>query len=346
MLSSGTGGAGQICNLNHPKLFRMKAAIIYPQTGLPQYADMPEPIAQSTDQLLLTVRAAAIKHLDRSQAKGTHYSNSGPETQPARIIGGDAVGTLPDGTRVFAMGSTGTLAQRALIDPRRMVKLPAGLADDVAAALPNAIIGAGMALRFRAALQPGETVLINGATGVTGRVAVQLAKLYGAGRVIATGRNPESLQALRALGADEVISLQQADDELVAQLQALHAATPIDIIIDHLWGTSAELLLRALRGTGSFTHRVRFVSVGTMAGDDVRLSGATLRSVDLQLSGSGLGSWSREQVGLLFSEILPEALQWAADGRLHIETVTINLSDIERVWDLEIPGGKRLVALV
>ena len=226
------------------------------------------------------------------------------------------------------------------------MKLPAGLDDATAAALPNAIIGAAMALRFRARLQAGDTVLINGATGVTGRVAVQLAKRYGAGRVIATGRNPASLQALRGLGADEVISLQQTDEALVEQLRALHAATPIDVIIDYVWGHSAELLLLALRGTGTFTHRVRFVSVGTVAGDSVTLSGATLRSVDLQLSGSGLGSWSREQVGQLFTSILPEALQWAAEGRLLVETVTTPLSDIGRVWDLDVPAGKRLVVLV
>lgn len=324
----------------------MKAAVIYHPGELPQYADVPEPLAPAADHLLLTVRAAAIKHLDRSQAKGTHYSTTGEASQPARIIGGDAVGTLPDGTRVFALGTSGTLAERALIDPRRMVKLPAGLDDATAAALPNAVIGAGMALRFRAILQPGETVLINGATGVTGRVAVQLAKLYGAGRVIATGRNASSLHALLALGADEVISLEQPADALLNQLRALHARSPLDVIVDYLWGPSAELLLRALRGTGSFTHRVRFVSVGTMAGDSVALSGATLRSVDLQLSGSGLGSWPREQVGQLFTDMLPEALQWAAEGRLHVETVTVSLAHIERLWGMEVPAGKRLVVLV
>lgn len=324
----------------------MKAAIMYQPGDLPQYADMPEPVVQNDGELLLHVTAAAVKHLDKSQASGTHYSTAEKPAQPARILGGDAVGTLADGTRVFAIGTSGTLAERALIDRRRLVKLPAGLDDAVAAALPNAVIGAGMALRFRAALQPGETVLINGATGFTGRVAVQLAKLYGAGRVIATGRNPASLQALEALGADEVISLQQTDETLVDQLRALHVATPIDVIIDYLWGHSAELLLRALRGTGSFTHRVHFVSVGTITGDSVALSGATLRSVDLQLSGSGLGSWSREQVGQLFTEVLPEALQWAAEGRLHVETVTVALPNIEHLWEMEVPAGQRLVVLV
>lgn len=326
----------------------MKAAILYSPGDLPQYADIAEPLVQDANELLLTVTAAALKNLDRSQAKGTHYStNSTAEAQPpARIIGGDAVGTLPDGTRVYAVGSSGTLAERARIDRHRLVKLPAGLDDATAAALPNAVIGAAMALRFRASLQPGDTVLINGATSVTGRVAVQLAKLYGAGRVIATGRNPKSLQALAGLGADDVISLQQPDEALVDQLRTRHAATPIDVIIDYVWGHSAELLLLALRGTGTFTHRVRFVSVGTVAGDSVLLSAATLRSVDLQLSGSGLGSWSREQVGHLFTSILPEALQWAAEGRLLMETVTVRLPDIGRVWDLDVPAGKRLVALI
>ncbi|MGI4834012.1 MAG: quinone oxidoreductase family protein [Janthinobacterium lividum] len=325
----------------------MKAAILYSPGDLPQYADVAEPLVQDADELLLTVTAAALKNLDRSQAKGTHYSTTTADAQPpARIIGGDAVGTLPDGTRVYALGSSGTLAERARIDRRRLVQLPAGLDDATAAALPNAVIGAAMALRFRAGLQPGDTVLINGATGVTGRVAVQLAKLYGARRVIATGRNPASLQALKSLGVDEVISLQQPDETLVDQLRTLHAATPLDVIIDYVWGHSAELLLRALRGTGTFTHRVRFVSVGTVAGDSVTLSGATLRSVDLQLSGSGLGSWSREQVGQLFTTILPEALQWAAEGRLLVETVTVRLHDIGHVWDLDVPAGKRLVVLV
>lgn len=324
----------------------MKAAIMYPQGDGPHYADVPEPIAQDINQLVISAKAAAVKHFDRGRAKGTHYSSPEAHAQPAQVIGGDAVGTLPDGTRVFALGIGGTLAEYALVDRRRMVVLPARLDDATAAALPNAIIGAGMALRFRAGLQAGETVLINGATGFTGRVAVQLARHYGARRIIATGRNPESLQALLALGADEVISIQQSDEAFVAQLQALHASSPIDVVIDHLWGHSAELLLQSFRGTGSFTHRVRFVSVGTMMGDIVPISGATLRSVDLQLSGSGLGSWSSEEVGRLFTEILPEALQLAADGRLRVETTTVRLSDIERVWEMDVPAGERLVVLV
>lgn len=324
----------------------MKAAVIYQRGEWPRYADFPAPLAQHAGEAVLRVKAAAIKHLDKSRASGTHYSSAAEPGRAAQIIGGDAAGELADGTRVFALGLGGTIAEQALIDRRRMVPLPAGLDYATAAALPNAVAGAAMALRFRAGLQPGDTVLINGATGVTGRVAVQLARHYGAGRVIATGRNPASLQALRALGADEVISLDQDDAAFTAQVRALHAATPLDVIIDYLWGPPAEWLLRALQGTGAFTHRVRFVSVGTVTGDVVRLSGALLRSVDLHLSGSGLGSWSRPELGQLFTEILPEALQLAAEGRLRIDTVTIALPDIERLWELPVPDGQRLVVVI
>ncbi|MES1161344.1 MAG: zinc-binding alcohol dehydrogenase family protein, partial [Bacteroidota bacterium] len=224
--------------------------------------------------------------------------------------------------------------------------LPAGLDDATAAALPNAVIGAAMALKFRAGIEPGDTVLINGATGFTGRVAVQIARFYGAGKVIATGRNPASLKELTALGADEVISLQQTDEQIASRLREIHRDTPFQVIIDYLWGHMAEMILTSLKGTGNFTPRTRFVSVGSVTGDLIQLSAANLRSVDLQLSGSGLGSWTKSQVRALFTDILPEMLQLAADGKLTVGTLSVPLRDIEKLWDLEVPDGKRLVVLV
>lgn len=326
----------------------MQAAFLYPGQPVPHLVDTPAPHPQQPDQLVLRVRAAAIKHLDKSQAQGTHYASHAAPTGPGRPIGGDAVGTLPDGRRVYALVERGggAVAEQTLVAASRVVPVPAALDDATAAALPNAVAGAGMALRFRAGIQAGDTVLINGATGFTGRVAVQLAKLYGAGRVVATGRNPASLRELLALGADEVLSLQQPDEELVARLRDLHAATPFDIVLDYLWGHSAELLLHALRGDGGFTHRVRFVSVGTMQGDELRLSGATLRSTDLHLTGSGLGSWSRPEVGQFFGELLPQAFAWAAAGRLRVGTVLLPLASISQLWEVAVPAGQRLVVAI
>jgi NADPH:quinone reductase-like Zn-dependent oxidoreductase len=241
------------------------------------------------------------------------------------------------------MGVSGMLAEKATIEKDKIVKLPAGVSDAAAAALANAIIGAAMGLRFKAGIQPGDVVLINGATGFTGRVAVQIAKHYGAKKVIATGRNERSLQDLLALGADEIISVKQEDESFLAQLKDTHKRSPIDVVIDYLWGYTAEIILAGLTGKGSFTNRTRFVSVGSVTGDLIQLSAATMRSVDLQLTGSGLGSWTKDQVHKLFSEILPEMFQLAAAGKLKAETIEVKLANIADLWDLEVPDGKRLV---
>jgi NADPH:quinone reductase-like Zn-dependent oxidoreductase len=330
----------------------MKAAVMYSPGEMPQYVDFPDPVVQNDGEVLVSVKAVALKHLDKSRAKGTHYSAKGTHYSTsgdqgnAKIVGGDGVCLLPDGTRVYALGVGGMAAEKAIVEKDRMVPVPAGLDDATAAALPNAVFGSAMALRFRAGIEPGDTVLINGATSFTGRVAIQIAKHYGAKRVIATGRNPKSLAALRALGADEVISVQQTDEQFLAQLRQLHAATPINVIIDYLWGHTAEMILAAVKGGGEFTARIRFVSVGSITGDLIQLSAANLRSVDLQLTGSGLGSWTRGQVKILLTEILPEMFQLAADGKLIVETVEVELRDIEQLWDADVTDGKRVVVKI
>jgi NADPH:quinone reductase-like Zn-dependent oxidoreductase len=323
----------------------MKAAVIYPNSELPAYVELPEPTPGNNDELLVTVKAAAVKHLDRSRASGKHYTQSAPSGE-GKIIGGDGVGVLRDGTRVYGVGVTGMLAEKAILARNRIVPLPEGIDDVTAAALPNAVIGAAMALRFKADIQPGDVVLINGATGFTGRVAVQLAKHYGAKRVIATGRNPQSLAELLSLGADETVSVTLDDEDFQARIAEIHAQTPIDVIIDYLWGQSAESILGCLKGNGSFTNKIRYVSVGSVTGDSIRLSAAVLRSVDLQLTGSGVGAWSRSQVAELFNVILPEAFRLAVEGRLKIATTTAALKDIAGLWNETIPDGQRVIVTI
>lgn len=323
----------------------MKAAVIYQKGDLPQYTELPEPVVKNENEILMRVRAAAIKHFDKARAAGKHYSAQNEQQKPT-IIGGDGVGLLADGTRVFAFGVSGMIAEKAIIEKDRMIKLPAGISDAAAAALPNAVAGSAMALRFRARMKPGDTVLINGATGFTGKIAVQVAKYYGAKRIIVTGRNEQTLQTLLALGADEIISVQQDDEQFISQLKKIHNNTPVDIIIDYLWGHTAELIFAALKGNGSFTHTVRFVSIGAVTGDKIQLSAETLRSVDLQLSGSGLGSWTKDEIKQLFAEILPEMFVLAADNKLKVETENVSLADIEKLWNMEQPDGKRLVVII
>jgi NADPH:quinone reductase-like Zn-dependent oxidoreductase len=324
----------------------MKAAVLFNGKDIPQYiTDHPEPELSGDNQVLIKIKAAAIKHLDRSRASGKHYSTGG-ERQQATVLGGDGVGTLEDGTRVYALGVTGMAAEKAVAEKSRIIPVPAGLDDVTAAALPNAVIGSAMALLFRAGMQGGETVLINGATGFTGKVAIQVARLYGAKHIIATGRDAVVLETLRQLGADEVVSFQDSGDKIIAQLKDIHQRTPVGIIVDYLWGQPAEWLLQAFKGDGSFSVPTQFVSVGSMAGDAIQLSSAILRSVDLRLSGSGLGSWSREEVQRLFKEIIPAMFDHAANRKLKADTVELKLEEIEKVWDTAVEKGKRLVVTI
>jgi NADPH:quinone reductase-like Zn-dependent oxidoreductase len=323
----------------------MKAAVIYKKGELPQYVDFAEPVIQNENEVLVAVKAVSIKHFDKGTASGTHYSSSASK-ENGHVIGGDGVCLLEDGTRVYGMGISGMMAEKATIDKSRIVILPEGISNATAAALPNAVIGAAMGLRFKADIQLGDVVLINGATGFTGRVAVQIAKHYGAKKVIVTGRNEQSLQDLLSLGADEIISVKQKDEDFISQLKETQNDAPVDVIIDYLWGHTAEMILSSLMGKGTFTNKVRFVSVGSMAGDLIQLSAANLRSVDLQLTGSGLGSWSKDQVRKLFTDILPEMFQLAADGKLRVETREVKLADIADLWDLDVLNGQRLVVTI
>ncbi|AEV96496.1 alcohol dehydrogenase [Niastella koreensis] len=323
----------------------MKAVVAYPNGTIAENPNFPEPVAQHRDEVLVTVKAVAVKHFDKSRAAGQHYSSE-DASEAGRIIGGDGVCLLPDGRRVYALGETGMMAEKAIIDRDRIVPIPDGVDDALAAALPNAVVGAAMGLKFKADIQKGDIVLINGATGFTGRVAVQIAKYLGAKRVIVTGRNQESLNDLLLLGADEIIPVTKDDESFKKQLSAIHAQTPIDIIIDYLWGHSAELLFACIKGKGHFNNKIRFVSVGSMAGDTIQLSSAILRSIDLQLTGSGLGAWTKSQVGEFFSDIMPEAFQLAAKGKLKADTITVPMSNLASLWEVEVPSGQRLVVTI
>lgn len=323
----------------------MKAAVVYKKGEMPKYAEIAEPIVQNENQILMSVKAVAITNLDKGKTSGAHYSSE-KVNQNGFVVGSDAIGLLDNGTRVYARGISGTMAEKAIIDKNLSVPLPDGISNAIAASMPNAVAGSAMALKFRAQIKPGETVLINGATGFTGQMAIQIAKHYGAKKIIVTGRNEKTLQSLLKLGADEVISLKQNDEDFIAQLKAIHLSTPIDIILDYLWGHPAELILSILKGNGSFTNKVRYVTIGGMAGDTIQLSSGILRSVDLQLSGSGLGSWAKEEVKLLFSEILPEMFLLAVQNKLKVNIEEVSLVDIETKWNAEVTDGKRFVVII
>src|SRR5690606_4936288 len=176
-------------------------------------------------------------------------------------------------------------------------------------------------------------------------LAVQIAKYYGANTIIATGRNLDNLEKAKAFGATKILSLNQTDEAIVQQLKKIHNETPIDLIIDYLWGNPMELIIQSIQGGGlnNFTKKVRIVTVGSMAGENINLGSGTLRSSAIEILGSGFGSLSQEDLQDYSQIILPEMFQLAADGRLKIELVVDSIKNIERLWEQKIDPGKRLV---
>lgn len=301
----------------------MKAAVVFDLTEGPVWADFAEPQAAAGDTLI-DVRAAAISHVVKARASGRHYSFDG---RLPFVVGIDGVGTAPDGQRVyfaFPRAPFGSMAQRAPVALQNCLPLPDGLDDVSAAAMANPGMSAWASLVKRAQFQAGETVLINGATGSAGQLAVQIARYLGAKKIIAAGRNA---QALNALAADECINLTADEQTLSAQFAAA-CAGQIDVVVDYLWGRSAELLLPALAKYTPGDRPVRYVQVGSLAGADITLNGAVLRAAPLQLMGSGIGSLTMPQLLAATGEML----QAAVPGQFTIAATPLPLRDIATAW--------------
>ncbi|MGO1751663.1 MAG: quinone oxidoreductase family protein, partial [Psychroflexus sp.] len=255
------------------------------------------------------------------------------------------VGILENGKRVYAQGITGMLAEKAIIHKNKYVEIPDHLDLQIAAALPNAVLGSAMALKARGKIKKGQTVLINGATGFTGLIAVQIAKYYGAKTIITTGRNSKNLKKTKDLGADKSLSLKENESTLIEAIRNIHRENPIDLVIDYLWGKPIETIISALKGEDlkSFSHQTKIVTVGSMSGENINLSSGLLRSSAIQILGSGFGSLSEDNLDEYNNEILPEMFQLAADGDLEMEIVRGQLENIENLWKQNIDSGKRLI---
>jgi NADPH2:quinone reductase len=317
----------------------MHAAVIQSFDAPPRYSTFEDPVA-GEGETLVNVSAAGLHPIVRALANGSHYGASG---QLPAIAGIDGVGYLEDGSRVF-FGRTrptlGTFAERSITMRAMCLAVPDELDDATAAAMPNPGMSSWAALTFRARFVAGESILILGATGVAGRLAVQIAKRLGARRVIAAGRNPRALEALPGLGADAVISLDQNHDEVAAAFRAEWAKDKIDIVLDYLWGAPAEAVFDAISQKG-LTHaaaRIRYVQVGNSAAPAITLRAETLRSSGLELIGSGFGSASLEEILRAAGEFLQEAARRPFDFKVK----TAPLRDVESLWNAR-ESGERIV---
>lgn len=263
----------------------MKAVVVNTLGVPPSFQDFREPEA-GEGEAVVTVHAAALSPIVRSLAMGRHYAS---DAGAGFVPGVDGVGVDAAGRRVyflFPKAPFGSMAEKSLAATSMIVPIPHTLSDEAAAAIATAGLASWIALSRRAKLQKGETVLVNGATGSAGGMALQTARYFGASKVIAVGRNKAKLQQLHA---DVKIALDDdADGALRAQFQQR-----VDVVLDFLWGEPASLVLRAAtqnRGSRVGEPRLRYVQLGTTAGDEIPIRGDMLRSTGLELIGSGIGS--------------------------------------------------------
>lgn len=320
----------------------MKAAVVQTWGQTPAYTDFPDP--QPRDEAVVaTVEAAALTNLSRGLVSGRHYAS---KDLPLPVIpGADGIARLADGRRVYTGGLPpyGMMAEQTLIDPGGAVDVPEHLDPVTAAAVPNPGMSAWMSLEYGAAVRPGAHVLVLGATGVTGSMAAQLAlSVFGAGRVVVAGRNPERLQWLREAGAHDVITL---GEDLGARIAEEHARRPFDAVLDYLWGEPAEQTLAALASsqpTAHF-HATRFVQIGSMAGPTMTLPAGILRGTGITLSGIGIGSVPPEVMARARTEALPRLFDLVATGAVALTTSAKPLSEIAAAWTAPQPSGTRVV---
>jgi NADPH2:quinone reductase len=317
----------------------MKAAVLHQLGSPPRFEEFANPVA-GENEVLVNVRAASLKQIDKSMASGSHYASF--RELPVGC-GLDGAGTLDDGTRVFFAGPRrpfGAMAEQTVVPRALCFPVPDGLDDTTAAALPNPAGSSWLPLKWRAKLAAGETVLVLGATGVSGKLAVQIAKLLGAGRVIAAGRNPRVLETLPALGADVTIQIDKPGQDLTEAFATV-VKDGVDVVLDYLWGRPTEALVAAFTGH-EFTaesRTTRLIQIGAIAGPTIALSAAALRSSGLEIYGSGGGSVSWQAI----TEAVPLILEHGARGNLRLDTKQIRLADVETAWNQQIEGGRRAV---
>jgi NADPH:quinone reductase-like Zn-dependent oxidoreductase len=284
---------------------------------------------------LVDVLAVGLHPRVRSGASGSHYTSTG---RLPMVPGIDGVGRRDDGRMVYFVADdelAGSMATRTVIDTRRSIAVPDGVDPVKIAAAMNPAMSSWVALRRRVPIRPGQSVLVLGATGNAGQMAIQVAKRLGAGRVVAAGRNQARLASLPEIGADATVAL---IDETAAPLA--EAASEVDIVIDYLWGRPAsEAIMALLRARTDRSRALDWIQIGSMAGPTIELPSVALRSANLRLQGNGQGAVSTAA----YLAELPSLIEEIDKGSLAVATRPVPLADIEAVWTAPEDPGVRTV---
>jgi NADPH:quinone reductase-like Zn-dependent oxidoreductase len=317
---------------------KMNAAVVTSFDEPPRYQAFDAPEPHGDDEVLADVLAVGLHPRVRSGASGAHYTSTG---ELPLVPGVDGVARLPDGRRAYFVGSdgaSGTMAEKAIVDTRRIVALPDDADAVRVAAAMNPAMSSWVALRRRVPIQRGQSVLILGVTGNAGQMAVQIAKRLGAGRVVGAGRDESRLREAIDLGADAVVAM--SNDAKTSATAIAEAACEVDLVLDYLWGAPAQESMPAiLRERKDRSRLLDWIQIGSVAGATIELPSAALRSANFRLQGTGQGAVSLRA----YLAELPSLVDEITSGRLMVRTVTAPLRDIESAWARATAPGERMV---
>ena len=315
------------------------AAVVRSFDNPPRYEPFDLPAPTDEDQAVVEVLASGLHPRVRSGAAGSHYTSTGSLPM---VPGIDGVGRREDGRMVYFVADDdllGPMATRTVIDTRRSVALPDGADVLKIAAAMNPAMSAWVALRRRVPIEAGQSVLILGATGSAGQMAVQVAKRLGAGRVVGAGRDKTRLDTLPDFGADATVALTDDADVTAAALAA--AASEVDLVIDYLWGKPAsEAMMALLRARSDRSKALNWIQIGSMAGPTIELPSVALRSANLRLQGNGQGAVSTRA----YLAELPSLIDEIDNGGLVVKAQAVPLAEVETAWTApEVPGVRTVL---
>ncbi|TDE94956.1 zinc-binding alcohol dehydrogenase family protein [Occultella glacieicola] len=315
----------------------MDAAVITEAGAPPRPLERPDP-APGDGEALIRVHAAAIAPLDLLCASGASYFGTPATPYVPGVQGvGEVVTapTLPSGTRVWFPTTAGmapgdgSMARLSVAKEEGLLPLPDGAGDALVAALGLSAVAAWAVLTQRAGLRPGEVVLVLGGGGVVGQVAIQAARVLGAGRVVAAARSEAARRRCENAGADVVVDLRADEARADLALRLLEACgRPVDVVVDPLCGDPGTAAASILAEGG------RLVNLGSSAGPTSAYDSALLRSRSAEI----LGYTNNALAPARQRELLAEVLEHAVAGAITVAHELVPLSDVTDAWTRQAQG--------
>ncbi|HEX3285170.1 MAG TPA: zinc-binding alcohol dehydrogenase family protein [Mycobacterium sp.] len=304
----------------------MRAAVIEELAGEPIIRDVPVPEPASGERLV-EITTAALNPADLVYAAGIRLQPSFPY-----VLGLEGIGHLEDGSRVYvpmARAPHGTFAEYCIANS--VIPVPEAVADAQALGVGIAGTTGWLCLMWKGALKPGESVLVMGATGAVGQVVVQAAAALGASKVVAVGRDRDTLAGLLERGATDIIEL--SGDYASSLIDAAEGG--FDLVVDSLFGEPLMAAIQATRMGG------RIVNLGMRAGRSMDLNGIALKGKDL------LSCDISHAPAAQISDAFAHLVELVQQGRITTNHSAVPLENVAEVWRRQpsSPHQKLLVAM-